>query len=70
MTERDLISQTAVLNAALHNIRVARNQVESLNNPDDKSFEDLKMKPVYKEFQELEDVIEAKIKELDGKKGR
>ena len=69
MTERDRTSQIAVLTAALHNINMGRDQIESLNNPDDKSFEDLKMKPVYQQLEEVCKTIKNKIEVLNGKKG-
>lgn len=40
MDERTKTSVMAVLSAAIHNAKMAQDQVESLVNPDDNSFQD------------------------------
>lgn len=65
MTEQQKQSVLAVLTAALHNTKVVYDQLDSLVNPNDDSFEDFPMEKALKEVSEAVKSIEEAMEELN-----
>ena len=64
MTDNERKSITSILTAALHNARIVQDQLESLVNPDDKSFPDFPMDDAVKQVKEAVDAIDKALKGL------
>ena len=65
LTDQQKQSITSVLNAALHNSKVVKDQLESLRNPNDKSFKDVKMGHAITEIDEAIKAIEETLEVIN-----
>lgn len=66
MTEEQKVPIRAVLTSALHNVKLVQDQLESLVNPEDKSFKDFPMTQAVKEVKEAYNSIQEALDTLNG----
>jgi hypothetical protein len=64
MNQQQKLAVRAVLEAALHNVKMAKDQVTSLKNPDDDSFPDFEIAGVATNLQKVINAINSELRGL------